>query len=168
MNPSSLTCSFHRSSSTVCNDYVYLHKKVKVKASSFIAQYPVLRTVQSALHFTSLTDLFTQTPSQLLWEASSHMLQLIRKGCSYTYPPLSIVRYSFKQLSELKQCRMKTLAEGFNTAAQDSNVGSRSRESEALPLSHCALHMHLICIYRPLNYLPTPHIRLLFPNSTET
>ena len=31
------------------------------KASSYIAQYPVLRTVQSALHFTSLTDLFTQT-----------------------------------------------------------------------------------------------------------
>ena len=33
-----------------------------------------------------------------------------------------------------------TLAQGFNTAAQDSNLGSRSRESEALPLSHCALH----------------------------
>ena len=32
------------------------------------------------------------------------------------------------------------LAQGFNTAAQDSNPGSRSRESEALPLSHCALH----------------------------
>ena len=32
---------------------------------------------------------------------------------------------------------MKTLAQGFNTAAQDSNPGSRSRVSEALPLSHC-------------------------------
>ena len=82
----------------------YLYKKVK--ASSYIAQYPVLRTVQSALHFTFLTDLFTQTPSRLLWEASSHMLQLMREGCSYTYPPLSIVRYSFKQLSELEQCRV--------------------------------------------------------------
>ena len=40
----------------------------KVKASSYIAQYPVLRIVQSTLHFTSLTDLFTQTPSGLLWE----------------------------------------------------------------------------------------------------
>ena len=30
------------------------------KASSYIAQYPVLRTAQSALHFTSLTDLYTQ------------------------------------------------------------------------------------------------------------
>ena len=31
--------------------------KSKVKSSSYIAQYPVLRTVQSALHFTSLTCL---------------------------------------------------------------------------------------------------------------
>ena len=35
---------------------------------------------------------------------------------------------------------MKKLAQRFNTAAQDSNRGSLSRESEALPLSHCALH----------------------------
>ena len=78
-------------------------------ASSYIAQYPVLRTVQfqSALHFTSLTDLFTQTTSWLLWEASSHMVQLMHEGCSYTYPPLSIARYSFIQLSELEQCRVK-------------------------------------------------------------
>ena len=34
---------------------------------------------------------------------------------------------------------MKKLAQGFNTAAQDSNPGSRSRESEALHVSHCAL-----------------------------
>ena len=34
---------------------------------------------------------------------------------------------------------MKKLAQGFNTAAQDSNPGSLiiSRESEALPLSQC-------------------------------
>ena len=83
-----------------------------------IAQYPVLRTAQSALHFTSLTDLFTQTPSRLLWEASSHMLQLMREGCSYTYPPPSVARCSFIQLSELEQCRVKKLAQGFNTAAR--------------------------------------------------
>ena len=28
------------------------------KVSSYIAQYPILRIAQSALHFTSLTDLF--------------------------------------------------------------------------------------------------------------
>ena len=99
----------------VCFNFVIVSKG---KGSSYIAQYPVLRTAQSALHFTSLTDLFTQTPSRLLWEASSHMLQLMREGCSYTYPPLSIVRYSFKQLSELEQCRVKKLAQGFNAAAR--------------------------------------------------
>ena len=79
------------------------------KAGSYIAQSPVLRTVQSALHFTSLTYLFSQTPYRLLWEASSHMLQLIREGCSYIYPPLSIARYSFIQLSDQEQCRVKNL-----------------------------------------------------------
>ena len=83
------------------------------KASSYIAQYPVLRTVKSALHFTSLTDLFTQTPSRFLWEASSHMLQLMRVGCSYTYPPLSIARYSFIQLSELEQYRVNKTCPRF-------------------------------------------------------
>ena len=65
-----------------------LLKFKKVKVSFYIAQYPVLRTIQSALHFTSLTDLCTQIPSRLLWEASSHTLQLIREGRSYTYPPV--------------------------------------------------------------------------------
>ena len=114
-----------------------------VKSSTYIAQYQVLRTVQSALHFTSLTDLFIQTPSRLLWEASSHMLQLMRKGCSYTYPPLSTARYSFIELSEQEQCRVKTLVQSVNTAAPDSNSGSRSREYEVLPLSHCALQSHV-------------------------
>ena len=100
--------------SDACSD----HLNKKSKGSSYIAQYPVLRTAQSALHSTSLTDLFTQTPSRLLWEASSHMLQLMREGCSYTYPPLSIARYRFIQLSELEQCRVKKLAQGFNTAAR--------------------------------------------------
>ena len=59
--------------------------------------------------------------------------------CSYTYPPLSITRCSFIQLSELEQRRVKILAQGFNTAAQDSNPGPLSPESEALPMSHCAL-----------------------------
>ena len=48
---------------------IYIYSTV---SSPYIAQYPVLRTVQSTFHFTSLTDLFTQTPSQLLWEASSY------------------------------------------------------------------------------------------------
>ena len=115
------------------------------KISFYIAQYPVLKTAQNALHFTSLADLFNQIPSQLIWEASSHMLQLMCDGCSYTYPPLSIARYSFIQLSELEQCRVTKLAQGFNTAAHDSNPGSLSRESEALPLGDCALRA--LCVH---------------------
>ena len=69
------------------------------------------------------------------------MLQLMREGCAYTYSPLSIARYSLIELSELEQCRVKQLAQGFNTIAQDSNPGSGSRESEALPLSHCVQHV---------------------------
>ncbi len=70
------------------------------------------------------------------------MQQLMREGCLYTYPPLSIARYSFLQLSEMEQCRVKKLAQDFNTAAQDSTPSSISRESEVLPLSLCALQMY--------------------------
>ena len=42
----------------------------------------------------------------------------MREGFSYTYPPLSITRFSFIQLSELEQCRVKKLAQGFNPAAR--------------------------------------------------
>ena len=48
------------------------------------------------------------------------------------------------QLSELEQCRVKKLAQGFNTAAQDSNPDPLSQESDALPLGHCALLTEVI------------------------
>ena len=60
------------------------------------------------------------------------MLQLMQEGCLYTYPPLSIARYSFIQLSELEQCRVKKRAHGFNIALQDSNPGPPSQETNAL------------------------------------
>ena len=47
---------------------------------------------------------------------------------------------------------MEKLAQGFNTAAQDSNPGSRSRESEVLSLSHRALRKTHDLIYRQDNY----------------
>ena len=71
----------------------------------------------------------------------AHMLQLT---CEMLLVHIVTTVYSqvliYSQLSELEQCRVKTLAQGFNTAAQNSNPGSRSRESDALPLSHYALH----------------------------
>ena len=39
---------------------------------------------------------------------------------------------------------MKKLAQGFNTAAHDSNPGSLSRESGGLPLSHCTVYLLFI------------------------
>ena len=44
---------------------------------------------------------------------------------------------------------MKILAQGFSTTAQDSNPGSRNRESKALPLSHCALQCSSSIIRSP-------------------
>ena len=46
---------------------------------SYIARYPVHRTVQTAWYLISLADLFTQTLPQLVFEACSHMLQLMRR-----------------------------------------------------------------------------------------
>ena len=105
-----------------------------------VSSYIILRIAQSTLRFTSLTDLFNQTPSQLLWEASSHMLQLMREGCSYTYPPLSIARYSFILPSELEQCRVKKLATGFNTAAHFRTRVLLAESPKLYPPSYSDLH----------------------------
>ena len=63
-------------------EYVLIRHQYR-KVNFYIAQYPNLRNIHSALHFTPLADLFNQTPSQLLLEACSHMLQLIREGNIY-------------------------------------------------------------------------------------
>ena len=74
-----------------CESTQYVVRTVK-KISSYIAQYPVLRTAQSALQFTSLTDLFNQTSSRLLWEASSRVLQLMREDCQIH---LNVFKYKY-------------------------------------------------------------------------
>ena len=38
------------------------------------------------------------------------MLQLMCEGCSYTYSPLSIAKYSFIEVNELEQYRVVKLA----------------------------------------------------------
>ena len=123
--------------------------------SSYITQYPILIIAQSTSHFTSLVYMFNQTPSQFTWEASSHMLQLMREGCSYTCPPLSIALSSFIQLSELEQCSVKNLVQGFNTAAQDLNPGTLSRESEGLPQRSMS-HIDIVNNYGKCHYIQRP------------
>ena len=87
--------------------------------------------------FCTLLPWWTCSMKHRFNKASSHVLQLMRDGCSYTYPPKTRARYSFIQLGELEQYRVKILAQCFNTTAQDSNPGYLGRESEALPLGRC-------------------------------
>ena len=47
---------------------------------------------------------------------------------------------------------MKKRAQGFNTAAQDSNPCPLSKESEVLPMSHCALRHYMT--YIPVRQTP--------------
>ena len=78
-----------------------------------MAQYPVSWTAQSALHFRYVhSDTNSASPGSIL-----AMQQLRAKADSLTYPPLSIARYSFIQLSEKslreRKCpNFETLAKG--------------------------------------------------------
>ena len=114
--------------------------KVKVKASSYYSAVPSPqdRSKRFILYFPD-RPVHLDTISASLGSSQQYATINARR---LLVNILFIARYSFIQLSELEQCRVKNLAQGFNTAAQDSNPGSRSRESETLPLSHCALDSH--------------------------
>ena len=94
---------------------------LKEDVSFHIARYPL-----KALYTSLPADLFLPTRTQLLWEAFSHaaitaqisLVYIYSHACILVYPPLSIVRYSFIQLSELEQ-------RGVNKIVQDSK---RQRE----------------------------------------
>ena len=76
--------------------------KVKVCFYNIIAQYPVRWTVQSALHFSSPErPVHSDTNSASL--GSILAMQQLRNDYSLTFPPLSIARYSFIQLSRLRR-----------------------------------------------------------------
>ena len=83
---------------------------VKVKVWFYIALYPVRWTAQSALHFPPLADLFIPTPFSASLGSILAMQQL-RNDYSFTFPPLSIARYSFIQLSRLGRREVKENAQ---------------------------------------------------------
>ena len=86
-----------RSHAADCSSMV----KKKVKVVFYIAQYPVRWTAQSASHFLpSLTDLFIPIPFSASPGSILARQQLRAKTKSLTFPPLSIARYSYIQLSE--------------------------------------------------------------------
>ena len=73
-------------------------------------------------------------------------MQLMREGCSYTVYSQLLVHTSVFPGALYSE----TTCPRFNTAAHDSNPGSISRESDALPLSHCATSLnqrHTMCRY---------------------
>ena len=87
-----------------------VHKKKKVKVWFYIALYPVRWTAHSALHFPPLADLFIPTPFSASLGSILAMQQL-RNDYSLTFPPLSIARYSFIQLSRLRRREVKENAQ---------------------------------------------------------
>ena len=114
-----------------CHRKLELSYSIVKKVRSYIAQYPVLRTAQSALHFTLWLTCSTKHQLNFLWKHPA-TLQLMCTGCSYKYPPQSITRYSFMQLCELEQCTVKKHAQ---------NLTCEHRiQTWVLSLSHCALH----------------------------
>ena len=89
---------------------VNIMKVYMEKVWFYIALYPVRWTAQSALHFPPLADLFIPTPFSASLGSILAMQQL-RNDYSLTFPPLSIARYSFIQLSRLRRREVKENAQ---------------------------------------------------------
>ena len=96
------------------NGHSVTNKSDMLKACFYIAQYPHRWTAQNALHFAPLAGLFIPTPTRLLWEAQSHAA-ITCEDYSLTFPPPSLARYSFIQLSDLGH-------HGENENAQSSKL----------------------------------------------
>ena len=72
---------------------------------------------------------------------SSHA-PITREDYSFTFPPLSIARYWFTQLSQLERQWRERKCPIFETVAKgDSNPSSLDCESGILPLSYRAPHL---------------------------
>ena len=106
----------------------------------YIAHYPVRSTTQIAVHITSPpprgrpvhSNTNSASPGSIL---ATQQLRATTK--SLTFPPLSIARYSFIQLSELERQWRERKCPIFETVAKgDSNPGSLDCESCIVPLSY--------------------------------
>ena len=95
------------------------HLVIVKKCSFYIAQYPVRWTAQSAVHFFALpgrpvdSGTNSASPGSIL-----AMQQLSATTKSLTFPPLSIARYSFIQLSQLKRQWRERKCQIFETVAK--------------------------------------------------
>ena len=87
------------------------------------------------------------TPFQLLWEASSHMLQLMREGTTGTH------LYSRVNWSNVE---WEKTAQGFNTAAQVSNpkcTFTQQTQTDVITMIFARVLVHMIaardCLKKP-------------------
>ena len=114
--------------------------KESKKGSFYIAQYPVHWTAQSALRFFALPDRPVHSDTNSASPGSIIVMQQLHATTkSLTFPPLSIARYSFIQLSQLGRQWRERKCPIFETVAKgDSNPGSLHCESGILPLSYRA------------------------------
>ena len=69
-----------------------------------------------------LADLFIPMPPRLPWEAFSHTA-ITAQIYLFTYPPRSIARHSFIQLSELRQRGVNEIVQALIQQQEDSNPG---------------------------------------------
>ena len=99
--------------------------QVKVKVWFYIALYSVHWTAQSALHFPPLAYLFIPTPFSASLGSILAMQQL-RNDYALTFPPLSIARYSFIQLSRLRRREVKENAQTSNSGADKMHFWGES------------------------------------------
>ena len=131
--------------------YYYWYDVLKVKVWFYIALYPVNWTAQSALHFPPLADLFIPTPFSASLGSILAMQQL-RNDYSLTFPPLSIARYSFIQLSRLRRHEVKENAQTSKRYQRGFEPGLsrlRVRHSTTEPPRSTLCTSKLICSVSP-------------------
>ena len=131
--------------------YYYWYDVLKVMVWFYIALYPVHWTAQSALHFPPLADLFIPTPFSASLGSILAMQQL-RNDYSLTFPPLSIARYSFIQLSRLRRREVKENAQTSKRYQRGFEPGLsrlRVRHSTTEPPRSTLCTSKLICSVSP-------------------
>ena len=102
------------------------HRNMRsIANSSCIAWYPDLKTVQSDLIYFTNQPVHSNANSTSLGRTRKTP-QLLREDYLfiYIYPPRSIARYSFVQLSELRQCGVNKIVQALKQQQEDSNPGA--------------------------------------------
>ena len=118
-----------------------MHNHALVKKGSFSVSSPSDRSKRCTLCALPGRPVHSDTNSASPGSIQA-MQQLRATTKSLTFPPLSIARYSFIQLSQLGRQWREGKCPIFETVARgDSNPGSLDYESGILPLRYRAPHL---------------------------